>query len=134
MEKLKVLIADDDLNFHQLYTYALKGDRYDVRLVENGESALACYDSWEPDIVLLDIVMPVMTGHNALKAIRERERKSGKHTTIIMVTAMTDRDGVKECAPLGIEGYIVKPFHFRELPSIIEGFHTSSGNKGNVDS
>src|SRR5512135_3755765 len=117
MEKLKVFIADDDLNFHRLYAFALKGDRYEVRLVENGESALALYDSWGPDIILLDMIMPVMTGYNALKAIRERERETGKHTTVIMVTAMTDRDGVKECAPLGIEGYIVKPFDFRELPA-----------------
>lgn len=127
-EKLKLLIADDDKFTRLLYEKGISTEFFDLRMVGNGSAALKLYKAWNPDIVVLDIVMPVMTGYETLKHIREIEpaRKKGqkrvpnkKHTVIIMATALGNKEDVMDCLKLGIDGYVVKPIKHREISSRI---------------
>jgi CheY-like chemotaxis protein len=108
MSKLKLLIAEDSKAMQAFYRKELSDDLYDQKIVPDGERALEEYRGWRPDIVLLDMNMPVMNGYQTLKTIREEYRD--RSTTIIMVTSANEKDDVIACARLGIQGYIVKPF------------------------
>lgn len=111
--KLKILIAEDDKDLMALYDKAFPDLVFDKRLVSNGEKALEAYKTWHPDILVLDIIMPVMTGYSALKEIRET-LKNG-NATIVISTSIDDIDEVKRCERLGIQGYIVKPFDYKKV-------------------
>ena len=114
-----------------LYKNAIREENYEVRYVTNGEEALEHYDAWSPDIVVLDIVMPIMSGFEALKRLKEKERiaihQHGddgiKKTVIIMVTAMGSKSDIMDCLKLGINGYIVKPINWETIESQIMGYY-----------
>jgi len=65
MDKLKLLIAEDDSSTRKLYTEGLSTETFLLRTVNNGEEAWDTYNSWKPDILILDILMPLMTGYQA---------------------------------------------------------------------
>ena len=123
MKKLTLLVAEDDKFSRLLYQKGLSEDLFEVRYAENGEEAFDIYQEWRPDVVLLDIYMPVMTGFEVLKKIREVEPmpkkgeqpKGGKQTVIIMATALGKKEDIVDCIKIGIHGYIVKPIKFQEI-------------------
>lgn len=127
--KLKILLVDDSKVVMQVYKEALSDALYEKRYAMNGEEALTVYKAWQPDIILLDIVLPVMTGYSALKEIRRLEKESGSRTAIIMVTSLGDSSDVKDCARLGIQGYIVKPFRAPDLAQKIEQYYAAYANE-----
>jgi len=121
MEKIKILIAEDIKATINLYKVALKDDCFEKKFVMNGEEALTVYKDWKPDILLLDIKMPLMTGYSVLKNIREV--MNDQDTVIIMSTSENTIDDVKSCAKLGIQGYIIKPFKVKMIEiQILEAF------------
>jgi CheY-like chemotaxis protein len=126
--KLKILIADDDKSIQALYNKGLSDDWYEKRIVGNGNDAVEIYKSWRPDIIVLDIMMPIMSGYEVLKKIREIEKYGkDKSTAIIMSTAMSSKNDILDCAKLGIQGYIVKPFKHTEISSkILSYYHNNS--------
>ncbi len=118
--KLKVLIAEDSRTFHKFIGASLSDDLYEKRFVTDGEEALREYREWKPDVVLLDIMMPAVSGFSVLKEIRKEEHYSQNKTAVIMLTGMSDADSIKDCAKLGIQGYIVKPFKAPEIAQRVE--------------
>jgi DNA-binding response OmpR family regulator len=112
-EKIKALIAEDDKSVSLIYKIGLKDDVFEKRFITNGSDVLEVYQVWKPDIPLLDIMLPGMSGYAILKVIREKMQ--GIDTAIIMATALSDRDGVMDCMELGIQGYMVKPFTHQEV-------------------
>ena len=120
MEKLKVLIADDDPTTHQLFRIGLNDELYDLKFVENGKEALEEWKQWRPDVVLLDIMMPVMSGYMALKEIRRAEAGSGHSTPVIISTALGGKNDVMDCVKVGVQGYLVKPIKCDQLAQKIE--------------
>lgn len=122
--KLKILITDDDKSIQALYYKGLPEDFFEKRIVGNGSDAIELYKSWKPDIVILDIMMPVMSGYEALKKIREMEKYSkDKSSVIIMATAMSSKNDILDCAKLGIQGYIIKPFKHTEISNRILSYY-----------
>jgi DNA-binding response OmpR family regulator len=117
MSKIKLLIAEDDESTLALYDKGLSKDMFEKRFAMNGQDALDIYHAWKPDIVVLDIVMPVMTGYSVLQEIRENA--GDNKTTIIMASSMSTKDDMRDCSKLGIQGYITKPFKFKEIGNII---------------
>lgn len=124
MNKLKLLIAEDDKSTQALYRAGISKDAFEMRMAPDGEEALRIYNSWKPDIVALDIIMPVMAGYQFLKKIRETEplakkssnNKDGqKRTVIIIVTALGLKEDIMDCLKLGINGYILKPIKYKEV-------------------
>jgi DNA-binding response OmpR family regulator len=116
-DKIKILLVDDDASILQLYEKYLSGDVFEKRSADNGKDALAIFHEWHPDAIVLDIMMPVMTGFVVLEVIRTTEKD--KTAKIIMSTSLSDKQDIQDCAKLGIQGYIVKPFKPNELANKI---------------
>jgi len=122
MEKQKILIAEDEEVTRHLFQLAFKDiPQVDLRLAGNGEEALVAFKSWRPDILLMDIRMPVLNGFKTLEIIRQT--LDDQKTTVIMVSSVSDRDDIVACARLGIQGYILKPFDTRKLPVMVLDYH-----------
>jgi len=121
MEKIKILIAEDIKATINLYKVALSDAYFEKMFVTNGEEALTAYKQWKPDILLLDIKMPVMTGYSVLKIIRGV--MDDQDTIIIMSTSENTIEDVKSCAQYGIQGYILKPFKVKKIEEqILESY------------
>lgn len=124
MEKIKTLILEDDVSIQDLFKKALPEDVFEIKCVANGKEGLDVYKSWKPDIILLDVYMPVMTGFLVLKEIRTH---IGDHkTTIIMQTTLSRKDDVMQCVTLGIQGYIVKPFEYKTIAQTILNYYEAA--------
>lgn len=125
--KTKILIAEDNNVTLTLYRQVLPEKLCDLKIVRDGEEALAVYKKWKPDIVLLDYNMPILNGYQTLKTIRQIE--NDKTTTIIMVTSSSDKDDIIACGKLGIQGYLMKPFKANEIAMKIFTLHKSAQKK-----
>ena len=123
--KMKILLVDDSKVALTMYKDGLSDDLYDKKFAHNGNEALLFYKSWQPDLIVLDIVMPEVTGYTVLKQIREMEKASGRRTAIVMATAMGDKSDIVDCAKVGIQGYIVKPFKQDELAARLENYYST---------
>ena len=121
MEKLRILIAEDDLLLQEIYDYSLSGHVFDKKIVGNGADALDTYKTWKPDLIMLDSIMPVMTGYSALKEIRTTLHD--KTTPVVISTSMSKSEDVLSFAKLGISGYIVKPFDPDEIGAKILSYY-----------
>lgn len=113
MEKIKVLIVEDDPGTRLLYDRGLFNEIFDKKTVVTGKEALIAYKEWHPDIILLDIYLPEITGYQVLKTIRTTILD--KKTTIVMATALSGSEDVMACLKLGVEGYIVKPLQLADI-------------------
>lgn len=106
-DRLKLLIVEDDRLMQIIYAKFTSEDIFERRFVDNGEDALTIYSDWKPDIILLDQMLPTMTGYVMLKKIRVE--LNDQETVIIMLSSMSKKDDILECLKLGIQGYIIKP-------------------------
>jgi len=116
---LKLLVAEDSEPFRMLYELNLDRGRFDIVFAANGQEAVSLFQSFKPDIILLDLVMPVMSGAAALKEIRAQEDGGARKTVIIMVTAMQPDDDMLESVKSAADGYLLKPFKRNEINAVI---------------
>jgi two-component system, OmpR family, alkaline phosphatase synthesis response regulator PhoP len=116
----KVLIADDEPNIVTALEFLLRRRGYDVRVATNGEEALALVESYAPDVVLLDIMMPQKSGYEVCQ--RMRERSEWQHIKIVMLSAKGREAEVSKGVSLGADLYITKPFSTQQLIESIDGF------------
>lgn len=117
-DKRKVLIADDEPNIVTALEFLLKHAGYDVRAAANGEEALALVESYAPDLVLIDIMMPLKSGYEVCQKMRERPE--WRHIKIVMVTAKGREAEVNKGMSLGADLYVTKPFSTQELIAAID--------------
>ena len=113
MGKIKILIAEDDKRMQMAYETGLPASIFEISIVSNGQEALQAYASLEPDIIILDILMPLMNGYETLRTIREEFKD--RTTVIIMATAVADKEEIMACIKHGINDYILKPFELKEI-------------------
>ncbi len=113
MDKVKTLIVEDDECMHNLYRKGLFEDTFEIQFCTNGTDALSAYEEWKPDVIILDIYLPVMTGYSVLKRIREE--LEDEKTVIVMATSVNEDEHIRDCMKLGIQGYITKPFKFKTI-------------------
>ncbi len=123
--KMKILLVDDSKLVLDLYNLGLSDDLYEKKTATNGREALELYESWRPEMIVLDIVMPEVTGFTALKQIREMEKANGRTTAIVMATALSDKSDIVDCARIGIQGYIIKPFKHTEIAARLEAYYAT---------
>lgn len=128
--KRKVLIADDEPNIVTALEYLLKRNGYDVRVVSNGGEALAVIESYLPDLVLLDVMMPVKSGYDVCQRMRERPEWS--HIKIVMLSAKGREAEVSKGLSLGADLYITKPFSTQELIAAIDGCFRKGAQPGDA--
>lgn len=107
----KILIAEDDNELRQLFSHVLIKNGYSVTGVDNGERALAAMDTSYYDLIISDIMMPVMDGYELVKTIRA----AGNNTPVLMITARDAFDDMREGFISGTDDYMVKPVNVNEL-------------------
>jgi CheY-like chemotaxis protein len=100
--KIKILVAEDDPSTRLLFTIGFKDPQFEVKIVSDGDEALKVYDTWKPDIILLDIIMPHRNGYQTLKEIRTI--RNDRAATVVMVSSISDKQEILACAKLGIQG------------------------------
>ncbi len=109
----KILIADDEQNIVISIDFLLRREGFAVLIANDGEEALAKVRDEQPDLVLLDVMMPKMNGFDVCQAIRADPDLSG--TRILMLTAKGRDTEVSKGLGLGADGYMTKPFSTKEL-------------------
>ena len=112
---VSVLIVEDDPNIRELLQLYLEKDGYAVTLASDGGQGLEKFRAIKPDLVLLDVMMPVMDGWSVCKAIRAEDQ-----TPVIMLTAKGETDDKVLGLRNGADDYITKPFEMREVLARIE--------------
>jgi DNA-binding response OmpR family regulator len=113
MEKLKVLVAEDDKATQKLYDRFLTEEIFDLRLAKTGGEALEIYRTWQPELIILDLMLPEISGYSVLKEIRED--LENKTIPIIISSSLSKRDDILSCAKFGIQGYFTKPVIWKEI-------------------
>ncbi|HXJ08954.1 MAG TPA: response regulator [Burkholderiales bacterium] len=108
-----VLIADDEPNIVTALEFLLQRRGYRVLVARNGEEALQQVDAGRPDLVLLDVMMPLRSGYEVCAAIRQRADLG--HVKVVMLSAKGRDAEVAKGLALGADLYITKPFSTREL-------------------
>ena len=106
----RVLVVDDEKNIVDIIKYNLKKEGYEVITAYDGEGAVKLNEENEPDLILLDIMMPKLDGYAACRKIREKY-----DTPIIMLTARAEEVDKVLGLELGADDYVTKPFGTREL-------------------
>ena len=109
-EVQKVLVVDDNQDVRELIVHILNADGFHVYSAIDGENALAILNSYPVDLVLLDVMMPGMSGLDVLKEIRTGSNKKIREVPVMMITAMSSTDDVDQALAIGANSYVVKPF------------------------
>jgi len=111
--KKKVLIVDDEASIVTALEFLLRRSGYEVTSAQNGDEALKRVESFAPDLVLLDVMMPRISGYEVCR--RMRARADWKHIKIIMLSAKGREAEVSKGVSLGADLYVTKPFSTSEL-------------------
>ena len=110
-QPVKVLIVDDEAGVRELLKDALKLAGFETLAVSDGMSALTALRSYTPEIMIIDINMPLMDGFELV----ERLRKNGNSVPVLMLSARADRVDITRGLTIGADDYVVKPFGLEEL-------------------
>ncbi len=117
-DKIKILVVDDEPNIVQTLQDRLEMNDYKVFTAGNGKEGLEKALQEKPDVILLDVIMPIMDGHEMLESLRKQH--GGTDSSVIMLTARSQTQDIARANACGIEDYIVKPFDLSELLEKIE--------------
>ena len=113
---MKVLVVDDSIAIQQIIKDQLSNENFDIETADNGAEALAKYAKFRPDVVTLDVTMPLMDGYEALSKILNFD----KNAKVIMLTTLENWSLIERCLARGAVGYISKPFGREELINTIQ--------------
>ena len=103
---MKIAIIEDDVAIAQMYRLKFESDGNDVGVAENGVAGLAMLEEMRPDVILLDIMMPEMTGDEMLAKLRATDW--GKDIKVIILTNMGEQEAPASLKDLGVSSFIVK--------------------------
>lgn len=106
-----ILIAEDDFDVCQLFRHVLLQKGYQVTTVSNGQEALDVMENTAFDLIISDIMMPVMDGHEFVRQLRETDN----HIPVLMITAKSDFENMEEGFLSGADDYMVKPININEM-------------------
>ncbi len=116
--KAKILVVDDEPNIVQTLKDRLEMNDYVVVTACNGDEGLQRAREEEPDLILLDVIMPILDGHEMLEKLRQQSWGSG--ISVIMLTARSQAQDIQRARACNIDDYIIKPFDLSELLEKIE--------------
>ncbi len=119
-KSLSIIIAEDNRTNREVALGILNNMGYSADAVENGKELLSAVQNKHYDLVFTDIQMPEMNGFEAVKAIWEKEKETGKHMPVIAMTAHARTEDRVECLSAGMDDYVSKPVDKRDIESAIE--------------
>ena len=123
MAAAKILVIEEDMNISELIKIYLEKDGYETYVAHDGAVGLEAFEKLQPDLVLLDIMLPVLDGWEVCRRIREKS-----HTPIIMLTAKSETNDRVAGLDSGADDYITKPFEMREVLARIRAVLRRSGD------
>jgi DNA-binding response OmpR family regulator len=115
----RILIADDEPNIVMALEFLMQHDGYEVRTVADGEAAVAAITEFQPDLVLLDLMMPRRNGYEVCQWIRATPALA--RTKVVMLTAKGRDVDVEKGIGVGADAYVTKPFATKELVAKVRG-------------
>lgn len=121
---LKALVVDDEADILELLQYNLEKEGYEVRTAENGKKALEVARAFQPNLILLDIMMPVMDGVEACRQLKEIPALSNTH--IVFLTSRAEEYSEVAAFDVGADDYITKPIKPRALISRLQALFRRS--------
>jgi len=122
--KIDILVAEDNEVNQLVFTQALEGLGMNFKIAENGAEAIDHFTRYQPRIILMDVSMPEMNGHDATRAIRRIEENGSERTPIIGVTAHAMAGDREKCIEAGMDDYLSKPISPRKLSEKIQKWMT----------
>jgi DNA-binding response OmpR family regulator len=123
MAEERILVVEDEPMMAEVVERYLRRDGYDVRAVHDGNAALDAYERFQPDLIVLDIMLPGIDGLEVCRRVRARA-----DTPVIMLTARGEEVDKLVGLGLGADDYITKPFSPRELVARVKAVLRRSGN------
>ncbi len=103
---IRLLLAEDDLSLAEIYGTRFEAEGFELRTAPDGEAALQAIREYRPDLVLLDLMMPKMSGFEVLAAVKNDPEI--KDTKIVVLSALGEEEAVDKAMGLGAMGYLVK--------------------------
>lgn len=114
----RVLVVDDDPTIRRVLTLNLEADGYEVSVAGDGDEAKELARSIHPDVVILDVMMPVADGYSVLRALRSSPQTDD--IPVVMLSARASDDEVFQGWQSGADSYVTKPFELDEVMSLVE--------------
>ena len=114
----RILVVDDLAEFRELISITLGRDNYEVRKAASGPEALEIVRTWQPDLIILDVMMPMMDGYEVVQRLRDFEGTAD--VPVIMLTARSEDADVAQGYNSGTDLYLTKPFNPTELITFVQ--------------
>jgi CheY-like chemotaxis protein len=127
----KILIADDNKLNADLLEAHLDGGEFETKIAANGEETLRLAKEWQPDVVLLDVMMPKLSGFEVCK--RLRTDPATKSVGVLMVTALDQPTDVERAVDVGTDDFLTKPINKTELLLRVRALMEAKKQSGDVD-
>jgi PAS domain S-box-containing protein len=130
---LRILLVEDNVVNQVLAVRLLEKRGHKVTVAGNGKAALVVLEKGSFDLVLMDVQMPEMNGFETTAAIREMEKTSGKHLSVIAMTAHAMLGDRERCLEAGMDDYIAKPIGLEELDEMLNRFRLAASNLAMIE-
>jgi two-component system, OmpR family, alkaline phosphatase synthesis response regulator PhoP len=127
----RVLIADDNVQNAELLEAHLDGGGFETKIAVNGDEALAMAKSWQPDVILLDVMMPKLSGFEVCKRLRGDPLTQA--AGILMVTALDQPTDIERAVEVGTDDLMTKPINKTELLMRVKALMLSKSIPGEID-
>ncbi|MBI5402310.1 MAG: response regulator [Ignavibacteriae bacterium] len=128
VKKYKILIAEDNKLNLKLIETLLEKNNYSVISAINGEDAIQAYFSESPDLIIMDVEMPVLNGYETVKRIRESERNNDYRIPVIALTGHFFKEDIERIFECGMDDYVPKPVNFDIFLAKIKNYLTVKNN------
>ena len=115
-----IVVADDDPDILSIVSMSLETQGYEVHQATNGREAVDLVREHQPDLIILDMMMPVMSGYEAITELKGDDQT--KRIPIVGLSAKAMATDMERASDVGIDGYITKPFRIAQVLSVIEGY------------
>ncbi|MGL2992552.1 response regulator transcription factor [Flavobacterium sp. TSSA_36] len=109
----KILLVDDEPNILMSLEYTFKKNNFEVYVARDGQEALDILQKQQPDIIILDIMMPLVDGYETLRQIKKEEKL--QHCKVIFLSAKNKEKDIEKGLALGADLYVLKPFSIKKL-------------------
>ena len=115
-----IVVADDDPDILSIVSMSLETQGYEVHKASNGREAVDQVREHRPDLIILDMMMPVMSGYEAITELKADE--TTRNIPIVGLSAKAMATDMERATDVGVDGYITKPFRIAQVLSVIEGY------------